>query len=116
MPGWGWLASALAIVAGAVLLRVIAGVGFVNYDTLYGLVWGAQLTRGETPQYDLPIAPTPHPLVEVLGLPLGPLGAGTATGVTVALAFLSLSACGWVLYRLGSAWFGRGAGVVAALV
>jgi hypothetical protein len=115
-PRWGWLLPAFAIGAGAALLRAIAAVGFVNYDTLYGLVWGAQLTHGETPQYDLPIAPTPHPLVEVLGLPLGPLGAATATDVTVALAFLSLSACGWVLYRLGSAWFGRGAGAVAAIV
>ncbi|HXP98637.1 MAG TPA: hypothetical protein VN845_01070, partial [Solirubrobacteraceae bacterium] len=32
----------LAIPAGALLLWVIAGVGFVNYDTLYGLVWGQQ--------------------------------------------------------------------------
>ncbi len=34
----------------------------------------------------------------------------------VALAFLALSACGWVLYRLGEAWFGRAAGIVAALL
>jgi hypothetical protein len=50
-------------VAGAVLLRLASGVGFANYDTLYALVWGQQLTRGETPQYGLPISPTPHPLV-----------------------------------------------------
>src|SRR6185437_12684641 len=63
IPRWG--PATLAIVAGAILLRLVAGVGFVNYDTLYGLVWGQQLTRGETPEYGLPIAPTPHPLVEI---------------------------------------------------
>jgi hypothetical protein len=109
-PSWG------AIVLGALALWLIAGVGFVNYDTLYGLVWGQQLTRGETPEYGLPIAPTPHPLVELLGLPLAPLGPSATTAITVALAFLALSACGWIVYQLGSEWFGRAAGVVAALV
>ena len=111
-----WGAATLAITAGALALWLIAGVGFVNYDTLYGLVWGQQLTRGELPEYGLPIAPTPHPLVELVGIPLAPLDPSTATAITVALAFLALSACGWVIYRLGSEWFGRGAGAVAALI
>jgi hypothetical protein len=111
-----WARATLAIAAGALLLWLIAGVGFVNYDTLFGLVWGQQLARGEAPQYNLPIAPTPHPLAEALGLVLAPLGASAATTVTVALAFLALSACGWVIYRLGSAWFGRAAGALAALI
>jgi hypothetical protein len=112
----GWAPAALAIAAGAALLWVITGVGFVNYDTLYGLVWAQQLSRGETPQYGLPIAPTPHPLVEALGVPLAPLGAGASTTIVVALGFLALSACGWVLYRLGSLWFGRAAGALAAAI
>jgi hypothetical protein len=106
----------LAIAAGAVVLWVAAGVGFANYDTLYALAWGGQLARGETPQYGIPIAPTPHPLVEVLGVVLSPLPAGAIEDVTVALGFLALSACGWVLYRLGSLWFGRAAGALAALI
>lgn len=106
----------MAILGGALLLWLVAGVGFLNYDTLYALVWGQQITRGETPQYGLPIAPTPHPLIEVLGIPLAPLGASAESTIVVILAFLALSACGWVLYRLGEAWFGRAAGVVAALV
>jgi hypothetical protein len=111
-----WAPAMLAIPAGALVLWLIAGVGFVNYDTLYGLVWGQQLTRGETPEYGIPIAPTPHPLVELLGIPLAPFGASAATAITVALAFLALSACGWIVYRLGSVWFGRGAGILAALI
>ena len=111
-----WGPGPLAIAAGALLLWLIAGVGFVNYDTLYGLVWAQQLTRGEVPEYGLPIAPTPHPLVELIGIPLTPLGPSATTAVTVALAFLALSACGWVIYRLGSEWFGRAAGATAALI
>jgi hypothetical protein len=110
------LGAALSIVAGAVLLRVITGVGFANYDTLYALVWGQQLTRGETPQYGIPVAPTPHPLVEALGVPLAPLGPHAAEQITVALGFLALSACGWAVYRLGALWFNRPAGALAALI
>ncbi len=105
-----------AIALGAVVLRLLAGIGFVNYDTLYALAWGGQLARGETPAYEVAIAPTPHPLLELLGIVLYPLGAHAERTATVALAFLALSACGWVLYRLGSAWFGRAAGAIAALV
>jgi hypothetical protein len=105
-----------AIIVGAVLLRVISGVGFANYDTLYALAWGGQLARGQTPAYDVAVAPTPHPLLEALGLALSPLGPHTVERVTVALGFIALAACGWVLYELGAQWFGRAAGALAALI
>ncbi len=110
------LTTPLAIAAGAVLLRVVSGVGFANYDTLYALAWGQQLTRGETPQYGIPIAPTPHPLVEALGVAFAPFGPHAASQIAVALGFLALSACGWAVYRLGALWFNRPAGAVAALL
>ncbi|HWJ50455.1 MAG TPA: hypothetical protein VNR42_05505 [Solirubrobacteraceae bacterium] len=110
------LGTPLTIAVGAVLLRLISGVGFVNYDTLYALSWGGQLSRGDAPAYDVPIAPTPHPLVELLGIVLSPLGPHAVADVTVALGFLALSACGWVIYRLGTEWFGRAAGALAALI
>ena len=106
----------LAIAAGALALRLIAGVGFANYDTLYALAWGGQLSRGSTPAYSVPIAPTPHPLLEALGLVLAPLGPRAAVNVIVALGFLALSACGWAIYRLGAEWFGWAAGALAALI
>lgn len=112
----GTLGAVLAIPAGALAVWLASGVGFVNYDSLYGLVWGQQMARGETPQYGLPIAPTPHPLVELLGLATYPLGARTTVTIAIVLAFLALAACGWVLYRLARQWFGRAAGAVAALV
>jgi hypothetical protein len=110
------LPAPLAIAGGAVLLRVIAGVGFANYDTLYALAWGGQLSRGQTPAYEVAIAPTPHPLLELLGLVLSPLAPHAIIEVTVALGFLALSACGWAIYQLGAEWFGRAAGALAALI
>ena len=104
------------IVVGAIVLWAIAGVGFVNYDTLYALAWGGQLSRGSLPAYGVPIAPTPHPLVEIIGVVLSPLGPAGVLGVTVALAFLALSACAWVVYALGARWFGRAAGALGALL
>ena len=34
-----------------VALRLTLPFGFPNYDTLYSLVWGQQLARGQTPAY-----------------------------------------------------------------
>jgi len=109
--------GALASVAvGATLLWLVCGVGFANYDTLYALAWGGQLARGETPAYEVAIAPTPHPLLQALGVVLSPLSARTIEDFTVALGFLALAGCAWVLYKLAALWFGRAAGVVAALI
>lgn len=110
------LAVAFGVAFGGFLLWVATGVGFANYDTLYALVWGQQLAGGHTPQYGIPVAPTPHPLVEGLGFLLAPLGGAGMEGVTVALGFVALAGCGWVVYRLGALWFGRAAGVLAAVL
>jgi hypothetical protein len=104
----------LATVAGAIALRLALGVGFANYDTLYSLVWGQQLARGETPSYKLPLAPTPHPLLELLGLILAPLGASATLAIVVALAYLALSTLGYLVFRLGSDWFSWPVGLAAA--
>jgi hypothetical protein len=108
------LAAPLTILIAALALRLISGVGFANYDTLYALAWGGQLARGELPSYEVPIAPTPHPLLEALGLVLSPLGPGGVEDVTVALGFLALAACAWVAFRLAADWFGTAAGLLAA--
>ncbi len=110
------LGALVSVTAGAVVLWLICGVGFANYDTLYALAWGGQLARGETPAYEVAIAPTPHPLVEALGVVLSPLSARTIEDLTVALGFLALAGCACVLYKLAALWFGRAAGVVAALI
>jgi hypothetical protein len=100
--------------AGAGLLWLWIRVGFANNDTLFALVWGQQLGRGETPQYDLAVAPTPHPLATVFGLVVSPLGPGTSEDVAVAIGYLALATVAFLVYRLGEAWFGRAAGLLAA--
>ncbi|HWG08281.1 MAG TPA: glycosyltransferase family 39 protein [Solirubrobacteraceae bacterium] len=110
------LRTLAALALGAAALWLVCGVGFANYDTLYALSWGGQLARGETPAYEVAIAPTPHPLVEVLGVVLSPLSPRAIEDVAVALGFLALAGCAWLVYRLGELWFGRAAGIVAALI
>ena len=114
--GPGWLPGLVAVVGGAAVLRLIAGVGFANYDTLYALAWGGQLAQGETPSYGVPIAPTPHPLIELLGIVLRPLSPHAEIEVVVWLGFLALAGCAWVIFRLGQRWFGTAAGALAALL
>lgn len=110
------------------LLGVVAwalvGRGLVNYDTLYELVWGRELVQGRVPNFDVALAPTPHPLATLVGIVLSPLsiaaGAGVhgqaATTVTLIAAFAWLGALGWVVYRLGAAWFNPAAGVLAVAI
>jgi hypothetical protein len=108
------LRPAAWIGGGALVLWLVVGHGFANYDSLYTLVWGQQLSRGELPDYELPIAPTPHPLANLIALALAPLGPGTAEAMTVALAFVALAAVGYLVYRLGELWFGPAVGLLAA--
>ena len=104
----------LVIVAAAILLRLRIGIGFANYDTLYSLVWGQQIARGQNPGYGAKLAPTPHPLLEALGVVLAPLGAKATLAIVVALAYLSLAALGYVVFLLGSRWFSWPVGLAAA--
>jgi hypothetical protein len=106
--GWTLL---LGLVAWA-----LVGRGLVNYDTLYALVWGRDLTHGQLPDYDVSLAPTPHPLATLAGAILSVLGASAAIDATIVLAFVFLGALGWITYRLGEAWVNRAAGVLAAAI
>ncbi|MCW3049168.1 MAG: hypothetical protein JWO74_3452 [Solirubrobacterales bacterium] len=116
------LAAGLALTALAIWL--VVGRGLVNYDTLYALVWGRDLAHGNMPDYDVVLAPTPHPLATLAGVLLAPLSGaadhgvhgGAAVTVTLVLAFVLLALLGWVVYHLGATWFNRGAGLLAAAI
>lgn len=108
------LIPAAWILVGALVLRLVLPFGFPNYDTLYSLVWGQQLARGQTPTYDVALAPTPHPLVEILGLALAPLGAAATVAGVVVVAYVALAALPYLVYRLGSEWFSWPVGLVGA--
>jgi hypothetical protein len=111
----GPLVPIAAIGLGALALWLAFGHGFANYDTFYSLVWGDELAHGESPDYDAPIPPTPHPLATLVGLLLSPAG-DDAEGITVALAFIALAAVGYLTYRLGERWFNRWVGLLAAAI
>ena len=112
------------VLVGAVALRLLAGPGLVNYDTLYTLVWGRQLADGRLPDLEVAIAPTPHPLANLGAVLLSPLSSIEVGGlhgelaptVVVALAYVSLALLGWVVFALGRAWFNTAAGVLAAVI
>ena len=112
------------VLVGAAALRLLAGPGLVNYDTLYTLVWGRQLGHGELPDLEVAIAPTPHPLANLGATLLSPLSSLEIGGLhgelaavaVVALAYVSLALLGWVVFALGREWFNTAAGVLAALI
>jgi hypothetical protein len=108
-------AIAWTVVLGLVAWALV-GRGLANYDTLYALVWGRDLAHGTLPDYDISLAPTPHPLATLAGAILSVLGASGSIGATLVLAFVWLGALGWVTYRLGAEWINPAAGVVAAAI
>jgi len=110
-----WLTPAAWVAAVTAVLLLVFPVGFPNYDTIYALVWGRELAHGASPDYGAALPPTPHPLADLLGLVTTPLGNG-AIDVTMVVAYASLGLVGYLVYRLGSLWFDRPIGAVAALI
>lgn len=99
-----------------IALYAIFPSAFANWDTVYALVWGSEVADGRRPDFGaVALAPTTHPLADLVGLVLSPFGDG-AQGVVVALGFLALGAVGYLVYRLAATWFGPLAGVAAAAV
>jgi len=110
-----WLSPAAWVAAVAALLLLIFPVGFPNYDTIYALLWGRELGEGLDPDRGAALPPTPHPLAELFGLLTSPLNSG-AIDLTMVVAYVSLGLVGYLVYRLGSLWFDRPIGAVAALI
>jgi len=110
-----WLAPAAWIAGVGVALLILFPVGFPNYDTIYALVWGRELAHGAGPDYGAALPPTPHPLADLLGALTTPFGDG-AIEVTMVVAYVSLALVGYLVYRLGSLWFDRPIGAVAAAI
>ena len=106
-----WLAG------GAIGALVFAWFGhaFLNYDTFYAVVWGSDIAHGRTPEYTVPVAPTPHPLAELVGIVLTPFGS-RAEDITLAIGLLALGMLVVGLFRLGAELFGVWAGLLAAAI
>jgi hypothetical protein len=110
-----WLTPAAWVAAVTGVLLLVFPVGFPNYDTIYALVWGRELAHLGSPDYGAALPPTPHPLTELWGLVTTPLGDGMLT-LTMIGAYVSLGLIGFFVYRLGTIWFDRWIGAVAAAI
>lgn len=104
------------------LLAVFGAVQLINYDTLYTIIWGRDLARGDLPDLEVALAPTPHPLQELAAMPLTllfgsqPEFGSAAAWVVSGGAYLLLGVLGVLVFALGRAWFGWAAGALAALI
>jgi len=99
----------------AALVALAFGHAFLNYDTFYALVWGAELVEGQRPEYGVPYAPTPHPLAIAAGALLSPLG-DAAEEALIAAGLLGLGALAVGLFRLGQTVYAWPVGALAALI
>ncbi|MEH3053141.1 MAG: hypothetical protein PGN13_03910 [Patulibacter minatonensis] len=105
------LASGLWVLFGATSV--------VNYDTLYGILWGDQLLHGHAAEFTAAGAPTPHPLLTLLGAVAAPIaGDGSAAGLAVVAyaGYAATAACAVLLCLVGLRSVGALAGIVAAVV
>ncbi len=105
----------MLIPLGALVAWLLVGAGFLNYDTAYSLLWGGDVAHLRRPDFDVPLAPTPHPLATLVGVVLTPFGDAGQT-LWVVLAFIALGALAWLTFELGAHWFGAWAGAVAGLL
>ena len=114
LPSWLQHAAAAAAIGG--LTWLIFSRAFLNYDTLYSLIWGRDVVQGRTPDYETVLAPTPHPLAEAVGAFASLLGEDGGYTAMLGLAMLAFGAFVWGVFLLGKESFGLAAGVLAAFV
>ena len=104
-----------ATAAVALLIRILYGPPCVGYDAWFALAWGRDLVHGVKPDFGVPIAPTPHPLANLVSALVSPLGHSAPTAIAV-ISVLSFAVLGVALFVLTSRLFGLIAGLVAAVV
>jgi hypothetical protein len=109
-----WTLWTLAAVAVAAITWALFSRAFLNYDTLYALVWGRDLVHGRLPDYDVTLAPTPHPLATAVAAPLSLLGTDAGYTALLALAMLAFGFLVVGVYVLGHDVFSWPVGLLAA--
>ncbi|MCW3004681.1 MAG: hypothetical protein JWQ20_3979 [Conexibacter sp.] len=112
---WLWaVLTGVAVAVGSVLERAY-GPGYAGYDAIWALVWGEQARSGSAPSLEAPLAPTPHPLLNALAVPLS-LAPDGGEGLLVAATFVAFGALVVATGMLGFRAAGPVVGVVAAIV
>ncbi|MDO9352671.1 MAG: hypothetical protein Q7T55_03185 [Solirubrobacteraceae bacterium] len=109
----------LSVALATVLWLAMGGAAVVNYDTLYGLLWGTQLAGGHAAEFTAAGAPTPHPLLTAAGLLAAPLLGSASTGALAVIAYLgyvATCACAVLAGLVAKRSLGVAAAVIAALL
>jgi hypothetical protein len=106
-----WL---VAVPGLAVALRLLYGPGHLGYDAIWALLWGRQIAHGDMPDFEAPVAPTPHPLTNLVSAPLSLLGDDAAMTAVLAVSWLAFGALVYAVFELGRALFTWPVGAVAA--
>jgi hypothetical protein len=111
-----WVLWALAIAAIAAVTWALFNRAFLNYDTLYTLIWGRDLVHGRMPDYEVTLAPTPHPLATAVAAPLSLLGTDAGYTAMLVLAMLAFGLLVVGVYVLGREAFSWPVGLLAAAI
>lgn len=109
----------VTVLLALVLWLLFGAVSVVNYDTLYAILWGDQLLHGRAAEFTVAGAPTPHPLLTLLGALVAPIaGGGSAAGLAFVAftGYVATAACAALLVIVGRRSLGIAAGAVAAAV
>lgn len=104
-------AAVVSTLSVACLLRLVGGGGSIGYDAAYALAWGEDLLAGRLPDYGGAVTPTPHPLLNAVGLLAALLGP-VADEVLLAIAHVAFGA----LVVVGAVLAARLAGPLAGAV
>lgn len=104
-----------SVMVGILVARAAYGPPHLGYDAWFALAWGRDLRHGVRPDFLAPIAPTPHPLANIVSAIASFAGAGGPT-IVATISLLSFTVLGMALYLLGRRLFGAAAGVVAAAI
>ncbi|HVW17922.1 MAG TPA: hypothetical protein VHB30_06700 [Solirubrobacteraceae bacterium] len=101
-----------AVLAVAAALRLIYGPPHLGYDAWFALDWGNDIAHLRMPDFTASIAPTPHPLANVVSAALSALGDAAPTAVAT-VSVLSLAGLVVAVGTLGRRLFGTAAAIVA---
>jgi hypothetical protein len=109
------VADVVAVALIALAVHVFFAGGFPANDSWHTLIWGDELAGGRLPDYEVPFAPTPHPLLILYAAALSPLG----SAVEPALQLTAMVAFGVIavgLFRLGTRLYAWPVGLLAAVL
>lgn len=108
------LVAAIALTVSCAVAWV-AVPAYAAFDSIYSLVWGQEVARGQLPSLEAYRAPTQHPLWVALSAVLAPLGEG-ADRILVGVCILSFAALVIGFFRLAEATTNEPVAWIAALL